>query len=187
MSAASALGQGIQAMVAALRAMSVDPADQVRLLVQASNFQPAAATGSGVIGAAQASAQAAVGAFCRRAALIALARASAACRPASYDEAVDLRDLVCGLLDAEVTVASDAGDDASAQALRTLKTAVANDLTTRAANLTRLQEVSVGAPLPALVMAYRLYEDITRSDEISAYADARDPNFLPPQFMARGS
>jgi hypothetical protein len=36
------------------------------------------------------------------------------------------------------------------------------------------------------VQAYRLYEDAGRADEVSAYAGAADPNFLPVRFKALG-
>jgi prophage tail gpP-like protein len=65
-----------------------------------------------------------------------------------------------------------------------LKTAVANDLTARTANLAALVVVKTPAPLPSLVQAYRLYQDLERADQLAAYADAPDPLFLPPAFRA---
>jgi prophage DNA circulation protein len=134
-----------------------------------------------------ASMDAASAAVCRRAALASLVRAAAAVFPPSYEEAVSLRDQICGLLEAEITVAGDAGDDASVTAMRALRTAVGNAMTDRAANLSRLVTVSVQVPLPSLLHAYRQYGDISRANEIAAYADAADPNFLPTEFRARGT
>jgi prophage DNA circulation protein len=178
------IASAAQAVAAALRDLGQDPADAVRLLSALAVELPAEATGGDAIGQALAAAQDATAALCRRAALAALARAAAEAEPPSYDEAVALRDRVCALLEAEELRAADAGEDASAQALRDLRAAVAEDLTARAADLARLRTVATPAPLPALVHAYRLYEDLGRGDELAARADAADPNFLATPFLA---
>jgi len=183
-SAGSDFVAAVQALAAAVAATADDPADRIRLLAALARYRPDETTGEGTIGDAMATMQHAVAALCRRAALVEMARAVAASTPPSYDEAVALRDLVCGLLDAEIL---DAGgrDDAAVMALRALKTAVAADLTARgAADLAALREVATGAALPALVHAYRLYQDLGRSDELAAYAAAEDPVFLPLKFEA---
>lgn len=184
MSTPAEFAAAVQAVAEALRAAADDPADQVRLLAALADFRPAEATGADAVGAAMGEAQAAVGDLCRRAAVVALARAAAAHAPASYDAAVALRDLACGLLEAEVTAAADQGEDATAAALRALRAAVAEDLTARAADLARLRDVRTAAPLPALALAHRLYGDAGRADELAAYAGAADPNFLPVEFRA---
>ncbi|MBP0492163.1 hypothetical protein [Roseomonas indoligenes] len=186
MSAADDLAGGVQALTASVRAMAADPGDQLRLLTRLSAFYPADPVEADTVGAARGAIQDAMGALCRRAALVAMARAVSDIYPASYDEAVALRDLLDGLLEAEILIAGDLADDASGDALRRLKTATARLLTDRAANLARLQTVSVRAPLPALVHAYRLYADLDRADELTAYAGAADPNFMPDEFQARG-
>ncbi|MBC9208877.1 hypothetical protein IBL26_18670 [Roseomonas aerophila] len=185
MSAGSDFVAAVQALAAAVAATADDPADRIRLLAALARYRPDETTGEGTIGDAMATMQHAVAALCRRAALVEMARAVAASTPPSYDEAVALRDLVCGLLDAEIL---DAGgrDDAAVMALRALKTAVAADLTARAADLAALRDVVTGAPLPALVHVYRLYRDLGRGDELAAYAGTDDPIFLPPTFRALG-
>ena len=186
MSTPSELAAAIQAATETVRAVSEDPSDQIQMLVALARGEAPVAAGGDVVGAAVTAMHAATVALYRRAALSSLARAAASAQPRSYDEAVALRDLVCGLLDDGITEAGDMGDDAATQALRALKSAVADGLTRLAGNLTRLQMVQVQAPLPALVHAYRLYEDMARSDEVAAYADASDPNALPTQFRALG-
>jgi prophage DNA circulation protein len=185
MSAATDLVAAVQALAGSVAATADDPAERIRLLAELARYRPDEVTGEGMIGAAMATMQSAVAALCRRAALIEMARAVADCTPPSYDEAVMLRDLVCGLLEAEIL---DAGgsDDAAVMALRALKTAVANDLTARAADLAALRDVATPAPLPSLVQAYRLYQDLGRADQLAAYAAADDPCFLPPTFRALG-
>ncbi|WP_419900686.1 hypothetical protein [Roseomonas sp. USHLN139] len=184
MSAIDDLGAGIQRLAAAVRAVADDPGQQLQLLAGLVALQPTDDGGEGSTGAAAASMGAAVAAHCRRAALTAMARAAAQATPASYEDAVAIRDQLCGLLDAEILVAGDTGDDASCDAMRTLRAAVAEDLTRRAANLSRMRTVAVGAPLPALVLAYRLYADLGRSDQLAAAAAATDLNFMPPRFQA---
>lgn len=180
------LAAGVQGLAAAVAVVADDPAERVRLLATLARYRPADSMGEGRIGAAMATMQAAVAALCRRAALVEMARAIADCSPPSYDEAIALRDLVCGLLEEEILSAGDGPDDAAGATLRALKTAVAADLSARAANLAALQTVATSAPLPALVQAYRLYQDLDRADQLAAYAAAADPNFLPPRFRALG-
>ncbi|WP_439597997.1 hypothetical protein [Falsiroseomonas sp.] len=186
MSTLSELSAAAQALAEALRALSEDPADAIRLLAPLAAPQPAKATAGDIVGLAQATGQAAAAALCRRVVLAALARATAEASPPSYDAAVALRDQICGLLEAEELFAADAGEDATALALRDLRAAVAEDLTRRAANLARVRTVTVAEPLPALVHAYRLYEDLGRTDEVSLQADAEDPNFIGGTFTVLG-
>ncbi|MBX6386929.1 MAG: hypothetical protein IRZ07_28785 [Microbispora sp.] len=161
-----------QALAAALRAATDDPADQVRLLAALAAFAPPAAGDP-------------AGDLCRRAALTELARATADYRAASYEEAVALRDMVCGLLSDEEIRAADQGEDATFGAFRALRIAVARDLTARAADLARLRTVQTAAPLPALVLANKLYGDAGRAEELTEYAGAANPLFLPTRFRAR--
>jgi prophage DNA circulation protein len=186
MTAVTDLGAALLGLVASAREVALSPQDQIQILTPLAGFADQGSWGDDVTGRAQQSAQAAQAAFCRRAALAAMGRAVGACAPASYDEAVALRDQVCGLIESEITVAGDTGDDAACTALRALKTAVASDLTRKGADLARLQQVSVGAALPALVHAYRLYQDAGRADEVADYADADDPTFMPSRFQALG-
>lgn len=183
MSAASDFAAAVRRLAAAVAAVADDPAERIRLLAPLARYRSDDSTAADTIGTAMATMQKAVAALCRRAALVEMARAAAASSPASYDDAVALRDLLCGLLEEEILAAGGL-DDGAVTALRKLKTAVANDLTTRAANLAALVEVKTPAPLPALVQAYRRYQDLERADQMAAYADAPDPNFLPTTFRA---
>lgn len=183
MSAARDFAAGVRRLAAAVAAVADDPAQRIRLLAPLAGYRPEDSTADDRIGTAMATMQTAVAALCRRAALVEMARAAARSSPTSYDEAVALRDLICGLLEEEILSAGGI-DDGAVTALRRLKTAVANDLTTRAANLAALVEVKAAAPLPTLVQAYRLYGDLERADQLAAYADAPDPLFLPPAFRA---
>ena len=71
----------------------------------------------------------------RRSALVELARASAEYEPASFDDAVATRDQVTRLLDTEIQLAGDTGEDAVYQALREVRQAVVQDMDTRGGRL----------------------------------------------------
>ena len=93
-------------------------------------------------------------------------------------------DLAAGLIDAEITVAGDAGDDDSFTALRGLRVAVVQDLTARGANLAPMTQVTTAEPTPSLVLAQRLYRDPTRAGELERESGCRHPLFLPQSFAA---
>jgi prophage DNA circulation protein len=158
-------------LVAGVAEASLDPFDRVRVLT-ALVGAPMPPDGS-----------AALASFGRRAALAALARAASECQPRSYDEAVDLRDSVCGLIETEETLAADAGEDGAVAALRTLRGAVDRDLTSRGASLSPLRDLEMKASLPALVLAQRFYGTAAREDEVVQMAgDPPNPLFMPERF-----
>ncbi|MTK12708.1 MAG: multidrug DMT transporter [Clostridiaceae bacterium] len=184
---ASARGAAAQAMAAAVRAAIVDPADGIRLLAQLASYTPTTATMNSVVGQAMATGQSASGDLFRRAAVAAAARAAAVYQPNSADDAVNVRDTVTALIDAEITVAGDQGEDDAYNGLRALRASVVADLNARGAALSSLQLVTVGASLPAPVLAQRLYRDGKRSDELVGEANPRHPAFMPTKFRALAS
>lgn len=179
-----AFAAAIQAVAGALLAAMADPADGVRLLASLADFTAAPVAASQPIGAQMALINGATSDLARRAAVTALARASSSYQPASFDDAATLRQLVCGLIDAEALIAADQGEDQSFAALKALKAAVAQDLTARGASLPPVVTITVGTPLPAPVLANRLYQDSTRADELIAEADPIHPAFMPVSFQA---
>ncbi|HVB67985.1 MAG TPA: hypothetical protein VNE67_09040 [Acetobacteraceae bacterium] len=187
-SPAQALAAGVQALAEALRAAANDPADQVRLLSVLAAFQaePAPPAAS-PLAQARAEVSAATAAMCRRAALASLARACAAYRPSSYDDAATLLEQVAPLFDLEITTAADAGDLASYAALKTLRADVVADLTARGADLPRLVTLTFNAPMPAFALAYRLYRDASRAIDLMNRNDAPHPAFMPATIEALSS
>lgn len=173
-----------QAVPAALLSAIVNPADKIRLMTQLANFNPNAPTTSDAIGLAMATMHGATCNLFRRAAVVAVARASMVYQPSSYDDAAAVRSTVTALLDNEITVAGDHGEDASYNALRTLRLAVIKDLTTRGASLAPISTFRVGAALPALTLATQLYRDPRRSDQLVTQADPIHPAFMPTSFRA---
>lgn len=183
----TAFGSAVQAVITALLAAAQDPVDQVRLMVAMQNFNPAPPSWSAPIGAARMVVELGIAALCRRAALIGLANACEAYQPTSSNDAQALMAQVTPLFDAEITVAADAGQDATYLAMRTLRAAVVKDMIIRGARLPALRTVTTGAPMPALTLAYQLYEDATRSDDLIQRADPVHPAFMPTSFQALSS
>jgi len=120
----------------------------------------------------------------RCAACGALAGATAAYQPISYQDAQAVRVAVCGALDAEATRAADDGRDATYEALRTLRAAVALDLGVRGASLAWLVNIDTRASMPSLAEAWTLYQDTPREPGLVASADVRHPLFMPLSFPA---
>ncbi len=190
--ATDAFAGSAAALMEAVRAVAADPADQIRLLAPLATFgldaqgSPAPAAGN-PLSAAIAVAVTATSALMRRTALFSLALATAAYQPTSFDDAAALTQQVSALFDAEILLAADAGDDLSYSALREVRAAIVADLAARGANLPHLVTVATPAPLPALALAYRLYGDATRADDLITRADPIHPGFMPTSFLALAS
>ncbi|QJD91808.1 multidrug DMT transporter [Duganella dendranthematis] len=194
--ALSAYVDAVHALVAAVAAAAPSPPDALRLLAGLTAAAPAvpASLGKPVYPvspvAPPTSAQAAAlmaGATAdlfRRAGVIELAKASASYKPSSSDDAVAVRQQVTQLLDDEMQVAADQGQDDSYQALHVVRTAVVQDLAARAADLASMVQVATPHSVPALFLAQRLYRDAARADQLIAEANPIHPAFMPPTFKA---
>lgn len=177
------LPPAVQAVTAAYLGTAADPAEQIRSSIALAAFvYPAPINGAGLQGKLHAAAIQTT-ALCTRYAAIALAQAAAAFLPGSYDEAVAIRAQVTGALDAEITLAGDLGDDEAYLALRALRTAVADDLSTRATGLPHLKSMHMPTPLPGLLIAQLLYRDGTRVDDLIVRVDPPHPAFFPTDFL----
>lgn len=172
-----------QAVMTVLADATSDPADQVRLFTTLAAYAPTTVPGSAAVGTAQA----ATSDLWRRAALTALARASAAYQPSSYDDAAALRASLVDLLEAEIEIAGDHGEDDVFSAFLALKAGVAADLTARGASLAPIVTVTFPTALPAPVVAMKLYQDASRTDELIAESGVRHPLFMPTSFDALAS
>jgi prophage DNA circulation protein len=171
-------------LATALAGATMDPADAVRLLLPLCTFEPRPVFGSGPLAGVIANWQTAIVRNMHCAALSSLAIAASAYQPISYQDALSLRSIVCDAIDAEATAAADAGDDATYQALRDLRIAVATDLALRGANLPALVEVTTLVSMPSLAEAWDLYQDTSREPALVASADAPHPLFMPLTFPA---
>jgi prophage DNA circulation protein len=182
--AAADFAAASETLAAALLASANDPADAIRLLMPLCDYQPPRLPGAGPLSQAMRRAQEALAAKLRCDACAALARAVVLYQPSSYQDAQSLRLSVCGALEVEAIRNADAGNDATYQALRDLRTAVALDLALRGAYLATLVEVETLVPQPSLVQAWALYHDTTREPELVASAAPRHPLWLPLTFPA---
>ncbi|MHA6236879.1 DNA circularization protein [Pseudomonas fluorescens group sp. PF-69] len=174
----------VNALVDAVVAAIPSPADRIRLLSGLASFMPTAYSSTSPMGQAKSVAQFVTAALIRRSALGALASAVSEYTPSSYDDTLAVRNAVVGVLDAELLIAGDMGDDATYVALNSLRQAIVVDLDTRGATLASLATFALNANLPALVLANRLYQDAGRSDELIGEADPIHPAFMPSSFRA---
>ncbi|WP_165184708.1 DNA circularization protein [Caulobacter soli] len=100
-------------------------------------------------------------------------------QPASYQDAVSVRDDLAGRIDVMAEQAADAGDDEAFIALTDLRAAVIRDLTARGGSLARLFDYTPPATAPALVLSWRLYGDALRDQEIVDRNRVEHPGFVP--------
>ncbi|WJN74362.1 DNA circularization protein [Burkholderia anthina] len=170
--------------VRAVAASASDPADAIRMLSGMATYTPVGITSSSAIGTAISTMQTSCGALFRRAVLAQIAVSASAYQPASQQDSQAMTSSVTALIDAEIEIAGDAGDDSSYAALRALRQSVVADLQARSAGIAPATTFSFGAPMPALVLANRIYRDPTRSDGLVQQADAMHPAFLPTSFQA---
>lgn len=180
-----ALGNTIVGLIQAVAAIASPPTVRVaalrRLMIEGIAFPPV--IGSTPVRNQQRANQTA---FARLVVTIAAAEAVRACsavRFTSYDEAVRLRDTLQDDLDRAAMVAADAGDDASADALDSLRLIMVRDVTARGGSLDRLYAYVPQVTEPALVTARRLHSDtsavLARADELVERNRIRHPGFVP--------
>lgn len=189
--APASFASSMSAIAALMRASAATPAQAIaalRLLV-AFDPPPAATFDDTASRRRQAANRPALLNLIRRAAGLEIARASATMELTSYDEAVALRDLIAELLDQLQLVAGDGvadsddpvAEDNAFQAIGRVRLAVIRDLTARGGSLERIYRYTPAITEPALVLAYRLYGDAGRADEIVARNRSiiRHPGFVP--------
>lgn len=115
----------------------------------------------------------------------AMAVAGAEANPAGTGDASAIKESVCDQLDAALVMAGDRGDDDSYNALLALRQAFVDAMALKGATGADVMQVSVPAVMPSLVLATRLYQDASRSDELIQETGVRHPAFMPLRFMAR--
>ena len=166
---AADIAAAAQALAAAVMASAIDPRDGVRLL---SALTGISLDQSSII-------MASLNNLFRRSAVIAQVRASINCQPSSSTDATLIRDSITSLLDVEIGIAGDTGDDDVFASMRQLRSDVIKDMNGKGALLPGLQTVTFGASLPASVIALRLYRDAGREAEIVSETGAPHPAFQP--------
>ncbi|MCM1512607.1 MAG: DNA circularization N-terminal domain-containing protein [Oxalobacter formigenes] len=101
--------------------------------------------------------------------------AAAVVPPTIYDEMTNARDAITAALDREALYAP----VDVANVLTQLRLDVYRDMTNRASKAARIREITLPQVLPALVVAYDLYEDAARAAEIVERNAILNPAFLP--------
>lgn len=107
------------------------------------------------------------------------ARAVAGLILRSHEEAQRMRRTLSASFDVGIERAADAGLEAMLPLLRETQSALVRDLTERGRPLPRFVSYETGVPLPAVVLAHRLYQDAGRADELVAENEAAHPAFMP--------
>lgn len=170
----SGIGGGIQSTVSALLAANSDPAQAIQSMLAIISGSPS----SSINFVSNATTD-----LMRQAAATSMALASANYNPVSYQDAENIRTLVCGAIQNEMNIAGDRGLDATYNALRNLKIAVSQDLTRRGASLSSMITVTSQSPVSSLVWAQKLYQDASREPEIVNEGNPIHPAFMPIKFQ----
>lgn len=119
----------------------------------------------------------AVNALMRRALLVQAASMAGEMDHPVYDDAATLRRDLTRALDAESLTA----DDTRYRALQDIRAAVHQDIGASMDAAARIRTVTPAEPLPAIVLAYDLYDDVERAGEIAARNKIRHPGFVPAE------
>ncbi|WP_341893888.1 DNA circularization N-terminal domain-containing protein [Ferrovibrio terrae] len=124
----------------------------------------------------QASNQSALVSLFERAAIIEAGRSIPTYDFESYDEAVAVRDEYSERIDRELE--STRSDDVF-RTLTDLRAGVTGDVRERATDLARVSTITPAMTLPALVVAYDSFEDVSKADSIARRNKIRHPGFVP--------
>lgn len=115
----------------------------------------------------------------RQLALVEVAYAVPGLDIASAQEAADIRNGVINAFEAEQVVVANAGQDELYAALVELQNVLIRDITTRMLQLPALTTYTLPQSLNSLALAWRLYQDAQRGDELVDRTAAINPAFLP--------
>jgi len=174
------LAQGLSGMITGLSGIAASPVAALSALRSLFGFGAEVPTYSSASvptpgSVQQAANQAALSSLVRTTAIIEACVVATQLTPASYNEAIALRNELSAVLEAEAETAT---DDVY-RALTALRLAVIADITVRAADLSRLVSVTVPVTLPALVVTYNLYGTVAGADSLVARNHIRHPGFVP--------
>ncbi len=146
-------------------------------LSNASAFQPSRAVSVATPSRRrEADNQAAIASLFRRASLAQATRAASVTSWPVRDDALSTRDALIGGYRAEEDVTT---DDTVFRALTETRLATSRDIGERAKPLPQLRAVEPPGPVPALVLAYELYESTGREGDIVARNRIIHPGFVP--------
>lgn len=176
------LADRVAGIAASYRMCSADPRAVIdgleRVAVAARAFVPT--TGRTAAARQQAINEQALCLLFEGVALAEIGNAVASLIPRSHDEALRLRQRLGRTFDIAIERASDQGAADVQRALRECQGRLVRDLIERGRPLARVVSYQTAIPLPAVVLAHRLYQDAGRADELRAENSATDhPAFMP--------
>lgn len=140
-----------------------------------SNYSYSATSGNTATRTKMATNKTAANTLIRQALLVQAVGMSATMELPVYDDAVSLKKELLSTLDNEAAVA----DDTTYLTLANLRSKVHQDMSARVRDSARLVNVTPKEVMPAIVLAYDLYEDAGRENEIIARNKLRHPGFTP--------
>ena len=109
----------------------------------------------------------------------AMTSAASDANPTSRDEAEDITRRVATQLDTALILAGDRGDDELYNALMQVRASFLSAMDLISEGLNELMQINTASPLPALVLANRLYQDGSRANELIQEANVPHPAFMP--------
>lgn len=174
----------VGSFISSISATAANPGDQITILTVLSGYSQTVITTTSPIGVAMAGMSHATAALVRRSAISALMIAETTYQPSSQTDAQNLQTILTGVIDEEILIAGDAGQDATYSALRVLREAIVADLQARGAALPPIAVFSISSSMPALALANRIYRDPTRSDDLIGQVAPIHPAFFPAEFSA---
>lgn len=173
-----------KALAEAVQYAAVSQIDAIRMLQSLSAIPQTVITTTAPIGASLVTIQQSSADLFRRSVVIALASSTATYEPTSYEDAILVKNSVITLLDDEILIAGNQGEDDAFTSLRAVRAAVSKDLTVRGGSLSPLITVTSKNPMPAAILAQRLYRDPSRAVELIDRAKPIHPSFMPIEFLA---
>lgn len=171
------LGSDVLALVEGLRESVQEPDRVLELTRFGDEFLPVAETTSTRV--QEAKNQSAIVSLVRRAALVEAAKSASTVSFATRDDAIAFRDETVSQFDQEILTAGDNNERDAWAALSDLKAITITDLNRRAGELSSVVQIEQNEVKPALVIAYGLYADATRGDEIAKRNKVRHSGFVP--------
>jgi len=104
----------------------------------------------------------------------------------SQQDASNLQTSLVPLFDNEISIvgSNETGDLTAFMGVRAMKAALVLDLQTRGINLPEIVTITRATALPSFVLAYQLYADATRADEITIRNNPVHPAFIPSPVQA---
>jgi prophage DNA circulation protein len=97
---------------------------------------------------------------------------------ASYGDAQNVWNQIISIFNTQIAAASDIGNNDGYNILRNAKADFVADIKARAPSLSKVTYKNISIPTPGLVIAYDMYEDITREDEIIARNNISNPSLI---------